>query len=74
VPSFVLFTFSADIRQACSMHSSKAKKPQVSLGGYSKSLVTYKNTAVNVVGMDPSEKRTNLLPFLGLFQHPLEII
>lgn len=72
--SFVLLTFSADIRQAFSIHSPKAKKTQMSLGGYSKSLITYKNTGVNVVGRDPSEKRIHLLPLLCLFQHPLEII
>lgn len=74
MPSFVLLTFSAGIRQAFSVHFPKGKKNQLSLGGYSKSLITYKNTGVNVVGRDPSEKRTHLLLLLGLFQHPLEII
>lgn len=52
----------------------KKKKTQVSLGWYSKSLITYKNTGVNVVGRDPSKKRTHLLPLFSLFQHPWEII
>lgn len=62
---FLLLKFSADISQ---------KKKKVSLGGYTKSLPTHKNMDVNVVGRDPSEKRTHLLLHLILFQHPLEII
>lgn len=71
-PYFLLLKFSADIRQTFSIHSKKKKK--VSLGGYTKSLPTHKNMDVNVVGRDPSEKRTHLLLHLVLFQHPLEII
>lgn len=66
VSSFVLLTFPAGIRQAFSIHSSKAKNPN----WYSKSLVTYKNTGVCLVGRDPSEKRIHSLLLLGLFQHP----
>lgn len=53
---------------------SKSKKSQAAFCRYSKSLITYKNASVNVVGRDPSEKRSNLLLLLVLFQHPLEII